>query len=89
MSTLAMPRSYKENKCGNRVISVPEAMKKRVSWKRVGRNPPFREDLSVEAEEFPLLEAVTMECLAKTQQAGKGLTGAVVNSEVWRLALAQ
>jgi hypothetical protein len=36
----------------------------------------------------PLLEAVTMERLAKTQKAGKGLAGAVVISELWRLAVA-
>jgi hypothetical protein len=31
-----------------------------------------------EAEESPLLEAVAREWLEKTQQAGKGLVGAVV-----------
>jgi hypothetical protein len=46
-------------------------MKKRDSWKTVGREPQFREDLSAEAEESPLLEAVTREQLVKTQQAGK------------------
>jgi hypothetical protein len=44
--------------------------------------------LSAEAEESPLLEAVTRERLVKTQQAGKGLTGAVVFYELWRLAVA-
>jgi hypothetical protein len=34
--------------------------------------------VSAEAEEFPLLEAVTRERLVKTQQAVKGLAGAVV-----------
>jgi hypothetical protein len=34
---------------------------------RFGREPPFRE----EAEESPLLEAVSRERLVKTQQAGK------------------
>jgi hypothetical protein len=33
--------------------------------------PPFREDLSAEAEQFPLLEAITRERLVKIQQAGK------------------
>jgi hypothetical protein len=56
--------------------------------KSVGREPPFREGLSSEAEESPLLEAVTRERLMKTQQAGKGLTGAVVICELWRLAVA-
>jgi hypothetical protein len=38
-----------------------------VSYKEI----PFREDLSAEAGETPLLEAVTREWLVKTQQAGK------------------
>jgi hypothetical protein len=37
----------------------------------VGREPPFREDLSAEAEESLLLEAVIREGLMKTQQDGK------------------
>jgi hypothetical protein len=44
--------------------------------------PPFRVDLSVQAEEFPLLER-----LVKTQQAGKSLACAVI-CELWRLAVA-
>jgi hypothetical protein len=40
-----------------------------------------------EAEESPLLEAVAREWLVKTQQAGKGLVGAVVTYELWRLAV--
>jgi hypothetical protein len=36
----------------------------------------------VEAEESPLLEAVIMERLVKTQQAGKDLAGAVVICEL-------
>jgi hypothetical protein len=32
----------------------------------VGREPPFREDLNTEAEEFPLLEAVTRQRLVDT-----------------------
>jgi hypothetical protein len=51
------------------------------------REPPFREDLSSEGEESPLLEAVTRERLVKTQQAGKGLVEAVVICEMWRLAV--
>jgi hypothetical protein len=39
-------------------------------------------------EGSPLLEAVTRERLVKTQQAGKGLAGAVVICELWRLAVA-
>jgi hypothetical protein len=44
--------------------------------------------LGVEAEESPLLEAVTSERLLKTQEAGKGLAGAVVICELCRLAMA-
>jgi hypothetical protein len=35
-----------------------------------------------------VLEAVAREQLVKTQQAGKGLVGAVVIFELWRLAVA-
>jgi hypothetical protein len=35
-----------------------------------------------------MLEAVAREGLVKTMQAGKGLSGAVVICEVWRLAVA-
>jgi hypothetical protein len=45
-------------------------------------------DLSAEAEESSLLEAITRERLVKTQQAGKGLAGDVVTCELWRLAVA-
>jgi hypothetical protein len=55
--------------------------------KSVGRQPPFGEDLSEEAEESPLLEAVTRERLVMTQQAGKDLACAVVICKVWRLAM--
>jgi hypothetical protein len=44
--------------------------------------------LSAEAEESPLLEAITREKLVKTQQAGKHLACAVVIYEVQRLAVA-
>jgi hypothetical protein len=40
-----------------------------------------------EAEEYPLLEAVTRERLMKTQQAGRGLAGAVVICELWILVV--
>jgi hypothetical protein len=53
-----MLRSYKEDNWGNEVSSVCEATKKRDCWKRVGREAPFREDFSEEAEETPVLEAV-------------------------------
>jgi hypothetical protein len=39
-----------------------------------------------ESEETPLLETFARERLVKTQQAGKGLAGAVVICELWRLA---
>jgi hypothetical protein len=38
----------------------------------------------METEESPLLEAVARERLVKTQQAGKGLAGAVVICELCR-----
>jgi hypothetical protein len=41
-----------------------------------------------EVEESPLLEAVARERLLKSRQAGKDLAGAVVNCELWRLAVA-
>jgi hypothetical protein len=41
-----------------------------------------------EPEESSLLEAVDREWLVKTQQAGKDLAGALVNCELWRLAVA-
>jgi hypothetical protein len=44
--------------------------------------------VTTEAEESPLLEAFAMERLAKTQQAGKDLAGAVVICELCRLAVA-
>jgi hypothetical protein len=40
-----------------------------------------------EAEESPLLESIAREQLMKTQQAGKGLAGAVVICELWRLVV--
>jgi hypothetical protein len=41
-----------------------------------------------EAEEFPPLDTIAREQLVKTQQAGKGLAGAVVICELCRLAVA-
>jgi hypothetical protein len=61
---------------------------KRDSWKRVGRKPPFREDLRPEAGGSALLGAVIRVWLVKTQQAGKGLAGAVVICELWKLVVA-
>jgi hypothetical protein len=40
-----------------------------------------------EGEESPLLEAIARELLVKTKQAGKGLAGAVMICELWRLAV--
>jgi hypothetical protein len=68
-----VPRNYKEDNWGNQVSSVREPVNKRVSWKRVGREPLPKEDLSTEAEEYPLFEVVTRERLVKTQQVGKKL----------------
>jgi hypothetical protein len=44
--------------------------------------------LSAEAEEYRLLETVTRERLMKIHQDGKGIAGAVVIYELWRLAVA-
>jgi hypothetical protein len=59
-------------------------------WRKgtLGREPPFREDLSAKAEESVLLEAVMRERLVKTQQAGKDLVCAVLICKVWRSAMA-
>jgi hypothetical protein len=54
----------------------------------VGREPPFREDLSTESEEKPLLKTVAKQLLLKTLQAGKYLTCAVVICKMWKLAMA-
>jgi hypothetical protein len=54
----------------------------------IRREPTCREDLSEEADESPLLEAVTRKRLLKTQQSGKYLAYAVVICELWRSALA-
>jgi hypothetical protein len=67
---------------------VRETVKERNSWKRLVREAPFREDLSAEAEESPLLEVITRERLVKTQQAGEGLRSAVLICKIWRLAMA-
>jgi hypothetical protein len=37
----------------------------------VVRELPFRQNFSMEAQEYPLLEAVTRQLLVKTFQAGK------------------
>jgi hypothetical protein len=41
-----------------------------------------------EVEKSSFLEAVAKERLVKIQQAGKGLAGAVMICELWRLAVA-
>jgi hypothetical protein len=42
-------------------------------------------NLRRETDGSTLLEAVAMEWLVKTQKAGKGLAGAMVICELWRL----
>jgi hypothetical protein len=42
--------------------------------------------LACEAEDSPLLDSIVMEWLMKTQQAIKGLAGAVI-FKVWRLVI--
>jgi hypothetical protein len=54
----------------------------------VGRDSPFREELSTEAEEEPLLEAVNRKCLVKTLQAGKDIACAGVIGKVWKSMMA-
>jgi hypothetical protein len=54
----------------------------------VERELPFREDLSPEAEEQPLLEVVTRKLLEKVLQSGKDLASALVICKVWTLAMA-
>jgi hypothetical protein len=49
----------------------------------VGREPPFREDISQKGRKQPLLEAVTRQLLVKTLQAGKGSACALVICEVY------
>jgi hypothetical protein len=71
----AVRRSYRKDNWGNQYSSLWDAVNR---WNRFGREQPFREDLSAEVEESPLLEAVIRERLVKTQQAGKGLENAVV-----------
>jgi hypothetical protein len=78
-----VPRSYKEENRGNHVSSARETVKK-----SVGSEPPFREDLIAEAEEFPVLEVVTRERLVKAQQIGKHLAHALVTCKAWILAMA-
>jgi hypothetical protein len=76
LETVLYTRSgYKEDNWGNQVSSVRECVK-------LGR-PPFIEDLSTEAEEWPLSEAVTGKRLLKIPQNGKGLACAGVICKVW------
>jgi hypothetical protein len=64
-STLSVQRRYKKD-----------------NWNKnrsFGKEPAFREDLSPEAEEEPLLEAVFWQLLVKILQAGEDLACALVN----------
>jgi hypothetical protein len=83
LSVRAVPRSYKEDKWGQQDQFCTGVCDE----KSVGREPAFREDLSAETEEYPLLEAVTRELLVKTRQARKDLACAMVICKVWRLAM--
>jgi hypothetical protein len=80
VSTWSVPRSYLEDNWGGlgqlRVVSS-------VGFCTGGCE---ERTLALEAEETPLLETVVRERLMKTQQAGKGLAGAVVICELWTLA---
>jgi hypothetical protein len=61
LSACVVPSSYKEDNCSNQVSSVWEYVKKSVSWK----GATIQAGLSTEAEESPLLEAVTRKRLMK------------------------
>jgi hypothetical protein len=71
--------------CGPcRDIISKEQSEKRVQFCTGGCEVRTR---SHEDEESGMLETVVREGLVKTQQAGKGLAGAVVICELWRLAV--
>jgi hypothetical protein len=61
------------------------AVKKRVQLQNIRQTVTTRVQ---EGEESPMLEAVAMKWLLETQQTGKDLVCAVVNSRVWRLVMA-
>jgi hypothetical protein len=54
----------------------------------VGREPPFRDDLSTEADEYPLLEAVTRKRLVKILRPGRDSACAGVIGKEWKSAMA-
>jgi hypothetical protein len=60
LCTRSAPRSYKEDSWGDEVSSVRESVEKGVR-----RGPPFTEDLRAEAQQSPMLEAVTRERVVK------------------------
>jgi hypothetical protein len=53
-----------------------------------GRKPPFRQDLSPEAEAEPLLQAVIRQLRVKTLRARKDLACVTVICKEWRSAMA-
>jgi hypothetical protein len=65
----SLQRGYKEENWGNQFSFVRESVKKSVSWKGAA----VRENLNPEAEEYPLLEAVTRQLLVKTLRCVKDL----------------
>jgi hypothetical protein len=67
-STRSVKRGYKEDNWSNN--------------SSFGREPPFREDLSPEIEEQPLLEAVTRQLIVETLWAGKDLACYLENVEI-------
>jgi hypothetical protein len=64
---------------------VMESVKRRLS--AIVEHSPESNEVSVEAEESPLLEAITRERLVKTQQTGNTAC-AIVICKVWRSAIA-
>ena len=79
-SARAVLKSYKEDNWGNQVNCVPKSVKERFSREGTA----IQRDLRTEAEESPLLEAVTREEVVKTQYEGNDLACTVVVCKVWK-----
>jgi hypothetical protein len=92
LSARSAPRIYKEGNWGNQLSYAREAEKRWryswvVSWQEFCIKGSKDRAWACEAEESPLLVAVTRKWLVKTQ-AGKALAGAGVICELWILAVA-
>jgi hypothetical protein len=69
-------------------LVLNEGCEKMDGRKRVGKGPPFTDELNADAEHTPPLEAVTSERLVKAHLAGKILTCPVVICELGRVLMA-